>query len=210
MLQFLNVQKEYGQRLILLVPDLKLSEGIYWLTGANGSGKTSLLKMMAGLIPFSGHIELDGINLRKRPVAYRRLVGSAEAEPAFPIFLTGRELIGFYQEIRHAATSQINELTDRLGFGQFLQSPIGTYSSGMVKRLSLLLAFIGHTKLILLDEPLATLDAEAVVLLPSLMAEYKIKYNTSFIFSSHTPLQNDHLMLSQKMLLHNQSIHLIA
>jgi ABC-2 type transport system ATP-binding protein len=210
MLQFLNVKKEYGQRLIISIPELTLSEGIYWLTGANGSGKTSLLKMMAGLIPFSGQIKLDGVDLRKSPFVYRRLVGSAEAEPAYPIFLTGRELIGFYQEVRNATESQIKQLIDRLGFGQFLHTPIGTYSSGMIKRLSLLLAFIGHTKLVLLDEPLATLDMEALGLLPSLIEEYRKEYNTSFIFSSHATLQSEEMILSQKLLLQDQSIHLIA
>jgi ABC-2 type transport system ATP-binding protein len=208
MLRLLNVKKEYGERVILSVPDLMLTGGIYWLQGANGSGKTTLLKMIAGLIPFSGDIDLNGMNQRRNPLEYRRLVSSAEAEPAYPVFLTGRELIRFYQEIRIATTEQADRLIDQLGFGQFLSTPIGTYSSGMIKRLSLLLAFIGRAKLILLDEPLATLDGEVAILLPDLMRDYQRSFDTSFIFSSHSSLPGSEKIPIKELLVHDQSIHL--
>jgi len=210
MIQFLHVKKEYGERVILSIPELTVTEGICWLSGVNGSGKTTLLKMLSGLIPFTGDILLGGVNIRLNPIDYRRLVSIAEAEPAYPPFLTGQELIRFYHDIRKSSSSQTDQLIERLGFGQFLSTPIGTYSSGMIKRLSLLLAFIGHTKLILLDEPLATLDDDAAILLPKLMMEYQTAYGISFIFSSHSSFQDEKLIFNQKLLLRNQSIHSIA
>jgi ABC-2 type transport system ATP-binding protein len=210
MLQFLQVRKEYGERVILSIPGLTLTEGIYWLTGTNGSGKTTLLKIVSGLIPFSGEIILEGVNLRANPVDYRRFMSSAEAEPVFPTYLTGRELIRFHHEIRRGSRTQTDQLVERLGFGQFLSTPVGTYSSGMIKRLSLLLAFIGHTKLILLDEPLATLDAEAAILLPLLMMEYRKAYGTSFIFSSHSSFHDENPIVDHQLLIQDQVIHLIA
>lgn len=210
MLQFTHVRKEYGEQVVLSIPELKLTEGIYLLSGVNGSGKTTLLKILSGLIPFTGNILLQGVDLQKKPVEYRKMVSSAEADPAFPPFLTGQELIRFHQDIRKASLSQTDQLVERLGFAQFLSTPIGTYSSGMIKRLSLLLAFIGHTKLILLDEPLATLDTEAAIQLPSLMMEYHTTYGTSFIFSSHSSFPDENRMVNQKLLLQDQIIHLIA
>jgi ABC-2 type transport system ATP-binding protein len=208
MLQFLDVKKEYGGLPVLSIPGLLLPEGIYWLNGANGSGKTTLLKILAGLIPFTGDILLDGANLRQQPNQFRRLVSYAEAEPAYPPFLTGQELIRFYREIRKSDAGQPDGLIDKLGTGRFLSAPIGTYSSGMLKRLSLLLAFIGHTKLILLDEPLATLDADVSVILPELMMEYQTAYSSSFIFSSHAEFQRK--ITCQHLLVQDQSVHLIA
>ena len=111
--------------------------------------------MLAGLIPFKGDILLDGINLRQNPLSYRRLVNFAEAEPLYPDFLTGIELVKFYQDIRKAASVQTDLLVNLFNMHRFLSMPIGSYSSGMIKKLSLLLAFIGKPSLILLDEPLA-------------------------------------------------------
>ena len=210
MLQCSQVTKEYSDRIILSIPALTLREGIYWLNGSNGSGKTTLLKIIAGMIPFDGDILLRGVNLRKDPAGYRKLVSNAEAEPAYPPFLTGHDLIRFYQHIRKGSDVQSGQLVERLGFGQFLSTPVGTYSSGMIKRLSLLLAFIGHSKLILLDEPLATLDMEAAALLPQLIMEYHTSYNTSFIFSSHASFPDEELVVDQKLLLLDHTILLTA
>lgn len=210
MLEFLLVKKEYSERIILSVSELKLSEGIYWLTGANGSGKTTLLKMVSGLIPFSGHILIDGVDLRLKPMAYRKFISIAEAEARYPPFLTGKELIGFYQQIRNASSSQTELLAERLGFGQFISTPVGTYSSGMLKRLSLLLAFIGAPKWIFLDEPMANLDAEAVTILPGIIMEYHKTYGTNFIFSSHTRFPDENLTVSQKLLIRDQQIYITA
>ena len=210
MLQFSHIKKEYGSRPVISISELTIPDGIYWLKGANGSGKTTLLKMIGGLIPFSGDIFLYGVNQRLKPVDYRRLQSFSEAEPAFPPFLTGQDLIRFHQDIRKASDAMTNPLIERLGFGKFLSAPIGTYSSGVIKKLSLLLSFIGHPKLILLDEPLATLDAEAAIVLPELMTEYHRSFGSCFIFSSHHSFGDEKLVIHQKMLLQDQTIQFIA
>jgi ABC-2 type transport system ATP-binding protein len=197
MLQFDHVYKTYNQQPVLDIGHLKLERNIYWLKGKNGSGKTTLLSMLAGLIPFKGDIQLDGINLRHQPVSYRNLVNFAEAEPLYPDFLTGQELVCFYQEIRKAATVQIDMLINLFKMHHFLKSPIGTYSSGMVKKLSLLLAFIGKPSLVLLDEPLATLDEGSVHILPELINAYHKEFKTGFIFSSHQSMNTFSLTTHQ-------------
>ena len=128
---------------------------------------------------------MDGINIRQDPVSYRRLVNFAEAEPLYPDFITGHELISFYQDTRKAASAQIDMLINLFKMHHFLKTPIGTYSSGMVKKLSLLLAFIGRPSWMLLDEPLATLDEGSVQVLPELISAYHKEFRTGFIFSSH-------------------------
>ena len=185
MLQFDQVHKSYNRKTVIEISHLKLERNIYWLQGINGSGKTTLLSILAGLIPFKGDIQLDGINLRNDPVSYRRLVNFAESEPSYPDFITGHELICFYQVIRKAATAQIDMLINLFQMHHFLRSPVGTYSSGMVKKLSLLLAFIGKPSLLLLDEPMATLDQASLQVLPELISAYHKELKTAFIFSSH-------------------------
>jgi ABC-2 type transport system ATP-binding protein len=207
MIHLKQVDKYYNRKLILNIQDLKLTNDIYWINGMNGSGKTTFLKILAGIIPFNGDIIFNNISLKNEPVEYRKLVSYAEAEPLYPAFITGIELVRFYQDIRKAPGQQVDKLIAFSGLSQNLANPIGTYSSGMVKRLSLLLAFIGRVPLILLDEPLATLDAEAVQALPDLMTEYRLEYGTSFIFSSHQPFLSATSLTTRELAITAQTIH---
>ena len=208
MLQFLNTKKAYVNDPIIEIPSLQLDAGVYWLQGINGSGKTTLLRMIAGLSPFEGDITLHGVSQRTHPLIYRKKISWAEAEPAYPPFITGKDLVLFYQEIRKAPDQQIDKLIIFSGLQKNLTNPIGTYSSGMVKRLSLLLAFIGQVPLIVLDEPLSTLDAEALHTLPDLINEYRQQYGTSFIFSSHQPFLSEKLAIDKKLTITARTIHL--
>ena len=164
--------------------------------------------MIAGISPFEGDIIFDGISQHTHPLLYRKKISWAEAEPLYPPFITGKDLVLYYQEIRKATDQQINKLIAFSGLQKNLPNPIGTYSSGMVKRLSLLLAFIGNVSLILLDEPLATLDTEAAHLLPDLINEYRQLYGTSFIFSSHQPFLSDKLTIDKKLMITGRTIQI--
>jgi ABC-2 type transport system ATP-binding protein len=206
MIHLHQVQKKYDRKLILNIAEFKLDTGIYWIYGLNGSGKTTFLKIIAGMIPFDGEAHLNNTSLKKSGVEYRRLVSFAEAEPVYPSYITGTDLVLFYQDIRKAPPSQIDRLIAFSGLRPHLDNPIGTYSSGMVKRLSLLLAFIGNAKLILLDEPLATLDTEAVHALPDLINEYRQQYGCSFIFSSHQPFLSASLSIDRNYTITDHTI----
>lgn len=184
MLAIQNLKKEYGSHLILNVTDLKFETGLFWVKGANGSGKSTLLKIVAGMIPFDGEVEIDGINLKKQPTEYRKLVNYVEAEPLYPPFLTGLDLISFFSTSRKAKKEEVDKLIKKFNIDSFIKTPIGTYSSGMVKKLSLVLAFIGQPKYILLDEPLVTIDKESVPILYVLIQEYSTR-GMNFIFTSH-------------------------
>ena len=207
MLTFHGAKKAFSRDPVLEIPSLHLEEGIYWLQGINGSGKTTLLRMIAGLSPFEGDIIFKDISQHKQPLLYRKNMSWAEAEPLYPSFITGNDLVRYYQEIRKAPDQQIGKLIAFSGLHKDLANPIGTYSSGMVKRLSLLLAFTGNVSLILLDEPLSTLDAEAVHTLPDLINDYR-KNGISFIFTSHQPFLSDTLAIDKKLVLTERTIHM--
>jgi ABC-2 type transport system ATP-binding protein len=190
MLKILNVRKTYGHHLVIDLPSLGIKSGLYWLKGANGSGKSTFLKIVSGLIPFEGDIEIDAVPLRNQPTAYRKLVSYAAAEPVYPDYVSGYDLVQFYNSVRKADTKLTDQLIDRLGVREFYKNPTGTYSSGMEKKLSLALAFIGQSKFIFLDEPLVTLDRQAVPLLLALITDYK-NQGVSFIFTSHQHAETD-------------------
>src|SRR4051812_35481785 len=107
MLQFTGFQKAYGSFTVLRIDTLFIKPGIFWIKGVNGSGKSTLLKAIAGIISFDGDIVLDqNISLKKQPIAYRRLVNFAEAEPIFPEFLTGMEMIKLFISAKDAPVGQ--------------------------------------------------------------------------------------------------------
>jgi ABC-2 type transport system ATP-binding protein len=178
MLQFDTVQKNYGSFLALDIPFLTIPRGVHWLQGENGSGKTSFLKMVGGLHPFTGDISLDDNNIKKNRVSFLQKVNYAEAEPLYPSFLTGRDLVKLYCETKNANEQQALGLLDQLHIANVYNKPLGTYSSGMLKKLSLVLAFTGNPTWILLDEPLITLDINSVETICSLI-------NTSYGHKKH-------------------------
>ncbi len=206
MLRLIHFLKYYNGHPVLNIPDFNLEKGIYWLQGKNGSGKTTILRALAGLIPFEGSILLEDIQLSKNQKQYRSRIGFAEAEPVYPEFISGDELIRFYQEVRHADRKQTDMLTDIFKMHSFVSRRVGTYSSGMTKKLSLLLAFIGRPSLVLLDEPLANLDEGSMDIIPELIKAYYMEFGTSFIFSSHQNFAIPSVDI-RKLLVSDQFLH---
>jgi ABC-2 type transport system ATP-binding protein len=189
MLQFVEFQKYYNNFPALKIDDLKIDPGIYWVKGVNGSGKSTLLKSIAGILSFNGDIVLNGnISIKKDPVAYRKLVNFAEAEPLFPEFLTGMEMVKLFVSAKDAPAGQEQQFIESMKMHSYVDRPIGTYSSGMLKKLSLVLAFLGRPKLILLDEPLITIDTESLKILYSWISAQSKENGVSFMLSSHQPL----------------------
>jgi len=193
MLLFEGFKKQYGSTTIISVPTLELPHGIYWLKGENGSGKTTLIKSISGLIPFDGRIAVDGTDIKTNRMAYTLSVNYAEAEPVYPGFLSGTDLINFYAQTKKAPAKQVTELISSLGIANYADNKTGTYSSGMAKKLSLVLGFMGNPKLILLDEPLITLDQRSVAALQSLIQQCYVG-GVSFLITSHQEITFDTLM----------------
>jgi ABC-2 type transport system ATP-binding protein len=207
MLHLTNFSKTYHGRAVLRIDDFTFAPGLHWIRGANGAGKSTLLKAIAGITPFAGDIQLTGgPSVKQQPAAYRRLVNFAEAEPVFPEFLTGRELIDLFREAKNGLPRQEESYLDDLGMTAYVREPVGTYSSGMLKKLALVLAFLGRPTCIVLDEPLTTLDAEAIPVLCAWLLRQRAQ-GTSVLLSSHQELAAEVLPGLQHLLLHDATLH---
>lgn len=195
MLSLTNINKKYGSHEVLNFDEWKINNGIYWLKGGNGTGKSTLFRIISGQTPFKGKVELNGINLKEEPIKFRSKISFAEAEPQYPLFITGNELIDFYIEVRRGERKQADELADYFELNAFLHNKIGSYSSGMLKKLSLICAFIGNPDLYILDEPLITIDVASADKLYVLIKEKSLQ-GKGFLLSSHQEVNSDKLKLA--------------
>lgn len=208
MINFIDFKKQYNSQLVLSIPSLQIPQGVYWLKGINGSGKSTLLRSLSGLIPFEGEINIDGVNIQKHKRQHRQMVNYGEAAPIYPGFLTGNDLIDFYVETKKGDRSECLKHCAALRLSdEMLRKEIGAYSSGMLKKLSLVLAFVGQPKWILLDEPLITLDVEAVQTMLKIIEE-KLTKNVGFILTSHQDMDfPNHGFVLKTYLVKDQTVY---
>ncbi|MTH61719.1 ABC transporter ATP-binding protein [Paracoccus litorisediminis] len=153
------------------------------LLGHNGAGKSTMMKIILGLIPFdAGEVTVcgaaPGSSSARAQVAY--LPENAAFHPA----LTGEEQIRHYLALRREPAAQAMGLLGRVGLGHAGKRRIGTYSKGMRQRVGLAQALIGRPRLLVLDEPTSGLDPvsrrDFYALLDGLAAE-----GASILLSSH-------------------------
>lgn len=155
------------------------------LIGPNGAGKSSILRAVAGLVPYQGRIEIDGSSLDVRAARRRAaLVAYVPQSPVLPDDMTGAEyvLIGrnpyisyFGSESAHDRT-MVAELLERLDLGDLAGRYLGTMSGGERQRLVIARALAQEAPILLLDEPTSALDIghqqQALELVDRLRAEH--------------------------------------
>ncbi|KAA0991770.1 ABC transporter ATP-binding protein [Dyadobacter aurulentus] len=204
-LEIRDLRQQYGDLEILAIAHFAISHGIYWVQGENGAGKSTLFRTLSGMLPCTGSVVIDGqFDLKKHPVEYRLRLNLGEAEPLYPAFLTPADLIAFVAEAKKAPEGQADELISRLGIN-YLKNNFGSCSSGMVKKVSLALAFLGNPKIIILDEPLITIDKQAREALFGIIRTYH-ESGVTFLLSSHQPFQQEGLEITQSFGLRNKTL----
>ena len=134
------------------------------LVGPNGAGKTTLLRLLAvQAYPTSGTVHYGELDIHSRPYRYLQQVGLVHAGPELPEHLTAVELLEWILRSRGHWTdengpSRIDELLDRLRLDERRSNLIGTYSSGMMQKAQVAAAFVAEPQVVLMDEPLRSLD----------------------------------------------------
>lgn len=203
MLSVRGFLKSYHEEKILSVDSLTLQAGIHLFKGVNGSGKTTFFKCLAGISPCSGDIRIAGVSLQKDAIAYRHLVNFAEAEPVYPGYLTARDIMLFVGKTKKATSEQMKYYKEALGIDAFYEKPASTFSSGMLKKLSLAVAFLGEPRMIILDEPLITLDDITRQSFLRIMDEKK---GTLFLLSSHQAFEDNVRSITTAFKIENKTL----
>ena len=177
--------KRYGS--VVAVENLSLTVpkgGVFGLLGPNGSGKTTTMGMLLGLVkPSGGVFRLLG-HEGASPNILRR-IGAIVETPAFYPYLSGRDNLRFFQGLSgKGSTKEIDDLLGRVDLLARANSKFSTYSFGMKQRLGIAYALLGDPELVFLDEPTNGLDPAGVAGVREFIADLGSSGRT-VIMSSH-------------------------
>ena len=150
-----GLSKAYGPHAVLDEVTIRVSPGeIAVVSGSNGTGKSTLLRCVAGLIPFRGQARVAGLPVDGHR-AVRSLIGYMPQSVQLPENVTVGEVVAFFARLR-GADPEPADLPE--GFLPAAERTIGVLSGGQRQRVALAVALLGRPRLLLLDEPVANLD----------------------------------------------------
>jgi ABC-2 type transport system ATP-binding protein len=185
-----DVTKTYGQITALNALSVRVPVGAVGLLGPNGSGKTTMIRTLLGLIPVDkGSGSILDLDFRSRQLDIRRLVGFApEDECLFPR-VSGVDFVSYAGELvgmkSKDAMQRSHEVLDYVGLGEARYRLATSYSTGMKQRLKLAAAIVHDPKLLILDEPTNGMDPAGRTEIIELARDLAHNKGMSLIFSSH-------------------------
>ncbi len=185
-LELHNISKNYGKVNALNDVNLKLSHGIYALLGPNGSGKTTMMNIIANLLkPTSGNVLYNGIDTKKNPDFLKNLGYMPQYPAMYPTFSVVEFLL-YMSELKGLPDDkgkEIDYLLSRVELSDVSNRKISALSGGMKQRLSLCSAVLGNPEILILDEPTAGLDPKQRVALKNFVSE--IGESKTVIWATH-------------------------
>ncbi len=187
LLEVRNIRKKVKEKELIKDLTFNLSSGeIIGLIGANGAGKTTILRALSQLVSVDGgEIKYNGINVFTTPIDYRKNIGTLIETPSFYKKLTGLENIKLFMQLyRKSDAHLINEVTKELNLYEHLNKKVEIYSLGMRQRLALAQLIAIQPKILLLDEPMNGLDPEGMIEFRNILLELKSK-GMAILISSH-------------------------
>lgn len=185
MIKVENVEKYYGKIKALNGVSLTVKDGsIYGLIGTNGSGKSTVLRAMAGIFrPEKGKIEIDGENIYENPILKRRIVYISDDQFIIPSS-TAEDVKDFYKNMYpNFDTEKFNKLTDRFSLDRKRQ--ITGFSKGMKKQLDIISAVSSLPDYIYLDETFDGLDPVVREEVKRMLAYESAERGMSSVIASH-------------------------
>ncbi len=190
MLKIENLSKTYGEKKAVDSLCIHIKSGeIYGFIGHNGAGKTTTIKSVCGILQFEeGEIFVDGVSIKKEPLACKQKIAYIPDNPDLYEFMTGIGFLNFIADVfgvsKHDRDERISKYADAFELTNNLAQSISSYSHGMKQKLAIISALLHAPKLIVMDEPFVGLDPKASHLLKSIMRELCDK-GAAIFFSTH-------------------------
>jgi ABC-2 type transport system ATP-binding protein len=186
-----HLTKSFGRLVAVDQITLKVPKGcLYGFLGLNGAGKTTTIRMLTTLLPPSGGTaRIWGHDVTREPLAVRKLVGLVSDETSeSQSDWTAREYLAYFANIRGIAdvAGEVERSLDGVGLeARFREKLIGTYSTGMKRRVEIARALLGNPKVLFLDEPTRGLDLPAKRETWKLLRDLSARENVTTFLSSH-------------------------
>lgn len=187
-LQLENVSKNYGTLRALKQVNYTFTEGIYGLLGANGSGKTTMIRLLCNLQkPTEGRILFDGKDIKKAGQNYRSILGYLPQDFGYYPDFTCYKFLFYIATLKgfskKNATDRIIEVLSQVDLLDVKDKEIRQLSGGMRQRLGIAQAILNDPKLLILDEPTVGVDPQERVKFRNLV--HRIAHGRTVILSTH-------------------------
>lgn len=181
-----------GDRCLFDGLEFALNRGeLLLIEGPNGSGKTSLLRGIAGLLEFAtGHVSWEGEKVRDHYQLFRADLVWLSHRVGFKGELNLLENLRFESALRSSATEKRQSIVERLGLARLTALPFRYLSAGQQRRVALARMLLANARLWLMDEPYTNLDKAGRALVAELIAEH-LHSDGLCIVASHQPLEID-------------------
>ena len=184
-----NLKKKYGFKEAVKGISFSIKENeILGLLGPNGSGKTTTIGMMLGLLkPSNGEILIDGKKIEENRIETLQKINFISPYIELPKKLTVKQNLIVYCKLYNVVNvkNRIDYLAEKLRLENLLYRVTGELSSGQKNRVSLAKALINNPKVLFLDEPTASLDPEIGDFVRSFLENYKKEKKISILLASH-------------------------
>jgi|TARA_B100001741_G_scaffold273354_1_gene242435 ABC-2 type transport system ATP-binding protein len=188
-IEVINLKKYYGEKEAVKSLNFKVqSNEIMGLLGPNGSGKTTTIGMILGLLkPSSGEILINGLKLEDKKYEILHKINFISPYIELPKKLTVKQNLIVYGKLYSVKNikQKIDYLVNKLRLEDLLNRVTGELSSGQKNRISLAKAIINDPNVLLLDEPTASLDPETGDFVRSFLEKYKKENKVSILLASH-------------------------
>ena len=189
LVQVKNLKKNYSSKEAVKSISFNIKENeILGLLGPNGSGKTTTIGMLLGLLkPSAGEIKIDNMNFERNRIEILSKINFISPYIELPKKLSVKQNLIVYGKLYNIKNlkSRIEYLTEKLRLEELLNRITGELSSGQKNRVSLAKALINKPKVLFLDEPTASLDPEIGDFVRGFLENYKIENKISILLASH-------------------------